>query len=162
MGANHHSQESLRSHLIGTSSILARWQCSDAICSAGLCHSIYGTESFLKVSAALDNREYMKKLIGFEAENLAYLFGAHKKESLWKNLKISTDFSIHNRFTDRRYVISRNELASLITITLANWLEQRPRARIKDQYVRLTEFKSSEEFLPPVAYQEFLCTYNLN
>ena len=50
----------------------------------------------------------------------------------------------------------------MITLTLGNWLEQRPRSRPEDQFIRLNEFKSSKEFLPNIAYQEFLTGYNLN
>ncbi|WP_413291357.1 DUF6817 domain-containing protein [Bdellovibrio sp. HCB337] len=157
-----HSQESLLSHLKGTSRILHNWGCSEAICLAGLCHSIYGTESFLKVSATLDNREYVRNLIGTEGEKLAYLFGAHKKESLWKNLGLSDSFCVHDRFTDQQVIISKPELSGMITITLANWLEQRPRAQAEDQFIRLNEFRSSKEFLPDMAYQDFIRAYNLN
>ena len=156
-----HSHESLRSHLIGTYIILQRWECSEAVCLAGLCHSIYGTESFIKVSTTLDNREYMSKLIGAEAEKLTYLFGAHKKESLWKNLELSDRFHIHDRFTDQQIAISKKELSDMITLTLGNWLEQRPRTRPEDQFIRLNEFKSAKAFLPNISYQEFLTAYNM-
>jgi len=156
-----HSQESLLSHLKGTWSILNHWNCEEATSLAGLCHSIYGTESFLKVSATLDNREYLQSLIGIEAENLAYLFGAHKKDSLWENLNRSGNFSIHDRFVNQSRVISKKELSDLITITLANWLEQRPRCRPEDQFIRQKEFTAAKELLPALAYQEFLTAYGL-
>lgn len=162
ISTTNHSQGSLLSHLKNTHFILRKWNCSEAICLAGLCHSIYGTESFIKASATLDNREYMRGLIGIEAEKLTYLFGAHKKESFWKNLESKGVYLIQDRFTNQQLVISLEEFSALILITLANWLEQRPRCKPEDQFIRQNEFKSSRPFLPRVAYEEFLAAYNLN
>jgi hypothetical protein len=143
-----HSETTLTSHLKGTYEILKRWDCENYICIAGLCHSIYGTESFSKAPATLDNREFMKTLIGQEAEELTYLFGAHQKESLWKNL-------------DRPVIISSKSLSDLITLTLANWLEQRPRVGHKHLLLRREEFLRSRPYLKDVAYNEFLIAYGI-
>lgn len=157
-----HSHDSLLSHLKGTANILNKWNCSSVVCLAGLCHSIYGTESFVKQSATLENRDFMKDLIGVEAENLAYLFGAHKKESLWANLELSSHFNIYDRFAHSVKNISKSELSSLVTITLANWLEQRPRSSIEHQFVRKDEFLKSKNLLPEKAYDDFLLAYELS
>ena len=156
-----HGQTSLISHLRGTHDLLVKWQCSRDTCLAGLCHSIYGTESFSKTPATLDNREYVRSLIGENAERLAYLFGAHIKESLWKNLDRQSDFSIDDRFSGLSTKISRDDLAALITITLANWLEQRPRASSEFQFIRQNEFLGSKSYLPRLGFQDFLEAYGL-
>lgn len=156
-----HSESTLISHLKGTFEILKRWDCENYICMAGLCHSIYGTESFSKASATLDNREFMKTLIGREAEELTYLFGAHQKESLWKNLDGADAFTLHDRFLDRPMIISNKSLSDLITLTLANWLEQRPRVSSEHLLLRKEEFLRSEPYLKDVAYNEFLLAYGL-
>lgn len=43
-----HTNEGFISHLVGTYEILKSWDCSEELCIAGLCHSIYGTESYRK------------------------------------------------------------------------------------------------------------------
>ena len=104
----------------------------------------------------------MKNLIGEEAENLAYLFGAHKKESLWLNIELSNHFNIYDRITDSNINISDFELSSLVTMTLANWLEQRPRSPVEYKYVRKDEFLKSKNLLPPKAYEDFLLAFELS
>jgi hypothetical protein len=156
-----HSETTLTSHLKGTYEILKRWDCENYICMAGLCHSIYGTESFSKTPATLDNREFMNKLIGQEAEELTYLFGAHQKEFLWRNLHRVDSFSLHDRFLDRPLVISSKSLSDLITLTLANWLEQRPRVSPEHLLLRKEEFLRSGPYLKDVAYDDFLIAYGM-
>jgi len=156
-----HGQTTLRAHLKGTHDVLNTWACPRYVCLAGLCHSIYGTESFSKVPATIDNRDYVQGLIGSDAEQLAYLFGAHVKESLWKNLDRAENYSIADRFTNKEIALSEQELSDLITITLGNWLEQRPRANLKHQSLRQEEFLRSERFLPKAGYQDFLSAYGL-
>lgn len=156
-----HSKKTLISHLRGTYEILKKWDCENYICMAGLCHSIYGTESFSIAPATLDNREFMKTLIGQEAEELTYLFGAHQKESLWKNLDSVDVFSVHDRFLNRPLVIPSKSLSDLITLTLANWLEQRPRVNPEYLLLRKDEFLRSRPYLKDVAYDDFLIAYGL-
>lgn len=156
-----HSQSTLLNHLIGTHDILKDWGCPPNICVAGLCHSIYGTESFSKAPATLDNREYVRQLIGNDAESSVYMFGAHRKDSLWNNLDRKHDYSIEDRFTGQSVMILEEELANLITLTLANWLEQRPRASKEYLRIRKEEFLRSKLFLPAKGYQAFLAAYEI-
>lgn len=156
-----HSQSELLNHLRGTASILIEWGCDEPLVLGGLCHSIYGTESFNKESATLENRKFMQELIGIEAERLAYLFGAHKKETLWKNLEETESYSIVDRFTEQSIALVKDDLSRLITLTLANWLEQRPRADEKFKLIRKDEFLASKKILPQKAYADFLKEYGL-
>ena len=156
-----HGQTSLIDHLKGTHDLLSAWQCPQYVCLAGLCHSIYGTESFSKTPATLDNRDYIRTLIGRDAETLAYLFGAHVKETLWTNLDRTEVRFINDRFTNESVPLSDQEFSDLITITLANWLEQRPRAHPKYHFLRQDEFCKSKGHLPEAAYRDFLEAYGL-
>ncbi len=157
-----HSQSNLISHLKGTAEILQKWNCENYICMAGLCHSIYGTESFSTSPATLENRDFVQSLIGFEAERLAYLFGAHKKESLWSNLNTNCDLSIEDRFTNKILNLTNKDFSDLVTLTLANWLEQRPRSAPKYQFIRQEEYLRSVAYLPKIAFQDFLLAYGQN
>lgn len=156
-----HSHAKLVDHLIGTYEITKSWDCPQYLCLAALCHSIYGTESFAKSPATLENRNYMREAIGEEAEQLAYLFGSHVKESLWKNLAGGHSFKITDRFQDQDVEISERNFRDLVTITLANWLEQRPRQESEYLNLRKEEFMRSRTFLPEKAYINFIQAYGL-
>ena len=73
-GKTRHSGRMLYDHLAGTHALLEAWGNSEDICNAGLFHSIYGTKHFRHQSWPLTDRETIRKLIGAQAEELAYLF----------------------------------------------------------------------------------------
>ena len=70
----HSGNRSLLHHLVGVSMILSEGNCSDALCVAGLFHSIYGTVVFRPKMVPMDDRDKIKDLIGIESENLVYQF----------------------------------------------------------------------------------------
>ena len=70
----HSGNRSLLHHLVGVSLILSERECSDALCIAGLFHSIYGTSVFRPKMISMDDRDKIKSLIGIEAENIVYQF----------------------------------------------------------------------------------------
>ena len=70
----HSGNRSLLHHLVGVSLILSERDYSDALCIAGLFHSIYGTSVFHPKMVSMDDRDEIKDLIGVEAENLVYQF----------------------------------------------------------------------------------------
>ena len=115
-----------------------------------------------KQSVPLSDRDYLRELIGVEAEELVYLFGCHVKRTFWDNLEAQDSFSIEDRFTNERIAISRDVFSALVTLTLANWLEQRPRAAKEYQYLRKDEFIRSKSYLPAVAFQAFKDAYGLD
>ncbi|MFA6238066.1 MAG: DUF6817 domain-containing protein [Bacteriovorax sp.] len=156
-----HGDTTLLAHLTGTYDILKKWECEEYLCLAGLCHSIYGTESFSQTPATLENREYLQSVIGPEAEKLAYYFGAHKKGPFWHNLDRESDYVLDDRFTNEKVSLSRKEFSDLVTMTLANWLEQRPREDVKYHFIRQKEFIDSKPYLSAAAYQDFLLAYGL-
>lgn len=156
-----HSDEGLVAHLQGTYDLLKEWGCREELCVAGLCHSIYGTESYRQNPIELSEREDIQKIIGKEPEQLAYLFGAHVKDSLWENLDRDGDYAIRDRLAETTVPLSKGQLADLITLTLANWLEQRPRAPEKYARLREREFRAAEAYLPSKGYEAFTTAYGL-
>ena len=104
-----HTNGGLVKHLKGTFDILKAWECSMDLCNAGLCHSLYGTESYRREPIPLDEREYVRKIIGKNSEHLVYLFGAHVKDSLWENIDKSKDYKIFDRFIEQSTLISKTE-----------------------------------------------------
>ena len=101
---NEHSQRSLLEHLTGTASLLMDWGCSSDIVYAGLCHSIYGTDSYHTVTIAPSKRDEVRALIGEKAETLAWEFG--------------------NRENPRIASFITNNETDLIVIECANLIEQ--------------------------------------
>lgn len=156
-----HSNSSLVNHLIGTYEVLKQWDCSNELCLAGLCHSVYGTESYKKQTVPLEYRNFVKELIGEYAEELTYFFGAHVKEHFWCLLERTENFEIKDRFTGLIVSVTENQISDLVTLTLANWLEQRLRADEKYHFIRQDEFLASERFLPEIAFKDFKTAYKL-
>jgi (p)ppGpp synthase/HD superfamily hydrolase len=99
-----HSGHSLLEHLTGTASLLMDWGCSNDVVLAGLCHSIYGTDSYHTITIDHSKRDEVRSLIGERAEALAWEFGNRK------NPRIAS-------------FISNNE-TDLIVIECANLIEQ--------------------------------------
>lgn len=55
----------------------------------------------------------------------------------------------------------QQELSELITLTLANWLEQRPRSKSEYQFIRQEEFLRSKKYLLKCAFEDFCNAYGL-
>jgi len=102
---NNHSQRSLLEHLTGTASLLMDWGCSSDIVYAGLCHSIYGTDSYHTVTIDPSKRDEVRALIGEKAETLAWEFG--------------------NRKNPRIVSFIQNQETDLVVIECANLIEQK-------------------------------------
>jgi uncharacterized protein (TIGR02466 family) len=70
--ASDHSGRLLSDHLINVYRLLKEEEQSDAVCDAGLFHSIYGTEVYKHSS--VEDRNLICTIIGEEAERLVHLF----------------------------------------------------------------------------------------
>jgi len=120
-----HTHGSLRAHLRGTYDTLARWGCPEPVCTAGLFHSVYGTEKFQKTTIPLDERSAVQTRIGLESERLVHLYALLRRASLYENLDRGWPYAVALR-DDRSEPLSREEFVGLITIDIANRLEQTP------------------------------------
>ncbi|MDF1662989.1 MAG: hypothetical protein P1V97_14535 [Planctomycetota bacterium] len=119
-----HSDRHLLTHLQGTQRILKEWGARPAVCTAGLFHSVYGTESFQTVTIPLDLRPKVIELIGPEAEALAYIFGARENSSFKANKGKQSHFSLRDRFSGDEITIDKQTWSDLCELFLANALEQ--------------------------------------
>jgi hypothetical protein len=118
-----HTHGSLRSHLRGTYDTLAHWGCPEAVCRAGLFHSVYGTEMFQKTTIPLDERSAVQTRIGLESERLVHLYALLRRASLYENLDRGWPYAVALR-DDSSEPLSREEFVGLMTIDVANRLEQ--------------------------------------
>lgn len=104
-----HCDTNLFKHLLGTYKILKDSNRPEYLCWAGLFHSVYETE-YVSFSTNY-TREYVKLLIGEQAEHLVYEF-CNLEPRVTKLLERDGDWS-------------NQVYADLLEIELANMLEQR-------------------------------------
>lgn len=69
-----HTGRTLYDHLVATHDALTVRGEPDHVCLAGLFHSVYGTNAFKQVLVPLSEREAVRKVIGEQAESLAFQF----------------------------------------------------------------------------------------
>lgn len=117
-----HVNGSLYAHLLGTYRLLHSWGCDRAVCLGGLFHSVYGTVFYPLVHVQTTRREEVRRLIGHEAERLAYLFGhIRRPDGLWEALGSG---SINPLCGAVSLAVTPPEAQALLEIECANLLEQ--------------------------------------
>jgi hypothetical protein len=157
-----HSGEDLLNHLAGTYRILRRWGCPESLCVAGLFHSVYGTETFEPAMFTLEQRQQIRDSIGPDAERLAYLYCAATRRSLYDNLDHAAPYRLRTfRRGETTIPISRDCLADLMTLDLANSLEQLSRMRLTHDMVETDRmiYEKAIPLLPGAAIVEMHWVY---
>jgi hypothetical protein len=121
-GVEHNSRERLRPHLEATHDLLREWGARDALCDAGLFHSIYGTEYFQVETAPVTCRDQVRAVIGDEAERLVQLWCFGRRDTL---------APAFTRMQDRRdgswIALEEGQAQDLVDLWIADTLEQLPR-----------------------------------
>ena len=129
-----HFGRPLKDHLIGTHNLLDQWGCSEALCLAGLFHSVYGTGTFKTVTLAAEHRQQLRSLIGEYAESLVYIYCmSDRKKLLMENQSPPFYWVSHNSHEQTR--LSRDVLVDLIALEAANYVEQLPFGTVKTDAV---------------------------
>jgi hypothetical protein len=125
-GETQHSGRTLLEHLSGTWNLMHNAGLRDALCIAGLFHSVYGTNAFRTITVAQQERDTVRNLIGDEAENLAWIFGnIPRPRVLISALTKDGELVLTNRLRDRFIdCISGHTVRELQAIECANLLEQ--------------------------------------
>ncbi|OQR89781.1 hypothetical protein ACHHYP_06051 [Achlya hypogyna] len=70
----HTGEAAFDEHLLGVQNVLRVFGADDDVCTAGLFHSIYGTEGFQGYKLPLHRRPELRKLLGARPERLVWLF----------------------------------------------------------------------------------------
>ena len=123
-----HPSGTLLAHLRGTHDCLARWGCAPYLCAAGLYHSVYSTDAFRTISVPLHDRARVRERIGSEAEALVHLYGTMVRRSLYDTLARGAPYRVVDRTTGADVPLRDvQQLADLMTLDVANRLEQLPR-----------------------------------
>jgi hypothetical protein len=156
-----HSGKDLLHHLTNTYRILRRWGCPQYLCAAGLFHSVYGTESFTHAAFAMRQRQLIRSQIGPEAERLAYLYCIARRRSLYENLERGARYNLRSFRDCTTIQISRECLADLITLDLANSLEQLSRMPLTPEILENDQkiYEKAISLLPGAAIVEMHWVY---
>lgn len=152
----HLNKRSLYSHLLGTYRILKKWNSSEEICLAGLYHSIYGTYSYRKSLVNLEQRGIIKAAIGSDAEKLVYYYCLEDRKHFSYNFEQVNEFKLINYRDNKEIILTQTELSALITIRLADHLEQLPYTR---DYRHQEFYLKAKPFLTQKAYADFLMAH---
>jgi len=124
-GETRHSGRTFFEHLMGTYDLLVAQGAPVYVCLAGLCHSIYGTNAFKHASVPASERKSVIDAIGPKAERLAWIFCACRRPMALVDAFVSGEpYQVINRHSGEAIDLSRRELLDLLTIEVANLVEQ--------------------------------------
>ena len=119
-----HSGRHLLDHLVGVFRLLASWGNSPEVCRAGLFHSIYGTNIFTVQSATFAERAAIRAIIGERAERLAFLFCISERPVAFLRAAAERRYVLDDIVHHQPVVVTPGEIAALLEIEVANFLEQ--------------------------------------
>lgn len=157
-----HSEKTLLDHLENTERILLEWDQKEAVCLAGLLHSVFGTEVFTNILIPDSDRAEITKIVGQEVADLIFYFGImERKHFLAQVSKITEKYFIKNRQTEEIYQISRKTFVDICHIYLANTLEQHPRWPKQLQFREIEEMKAMRNIVNKKAVQDLNKEYRL-
>ena len=125
MGAGEfkHLNGSLAAHLRGTEALLRAWGAREALCLAGLYHAAYGTDGYQPALVSVGMRPKIAALIGEDAEEIAYLYGACLRQVYYPRIGTNSQHMFADRFSDSQYEISVERVCDITELILANELE---------------------------------------
>lgn len=155
-----HSDVDLLAHLIGVHDLLRGWDCGAALCDAGLFHSVYGTEIFPTGAVPQELRPEVRDLIGEEAETLVHLFGTVARSSIFDAAFDGAPFLLESR-SGAQVGVTNAQYGDIAALTVANWLEQRPRFPADSQFNRAREFDAMRPYLAPAPRRALEQAYGL-
>jgi hypothetical protein len=118
-----HLNGPLSEHLRATEKLLREWGNREPLCIAGLYHAVYGTDAIEGRLVGLDYRTTIAGVVGPEAEEIAYLYGACARKSFHGRIGTPQQQLFTDRFTQTEYQITPSQLRDFCELTIANELE---------------------------------------
>ncbi|MGK7878995.1 MAG: DUF6817 domain-containing protein [Crocosphaera sp.] len=155
-----HMDRDLLNHFLGTYQLLKKWGNKESVCLAGLCHALYGTETFPVALVPLEKRQEIADLIGEKAEKLAFYYSIITRQHFIENVKNSDNFAIKSRLDEQVIFITELEFRQLLEIFLADRLEQIFSLNYRFRYQYRSFFMEAKSYLSPLGHREFLIAYN--
>lgn len=157
-GEFEHLNGSLAAHLHGTEALLREWGAREVVCIAGLYHAVYGTDGYNPALAGLDMRKRIAELLGQEAEELAYLYGACNRKAYYPRIGGASQMMFADRFTETEYEITTAQLRDLCELILANELQiaqESEEFRVRHGAILSRLFNRMEGLVSEAGFQAF-------
>lgn len=116
-----HPGGNLYAHLCRVSERLAGLGCGGDVRAAGLTHAVYGTDGFDLALLDRSDRNVLRDLVGADAEELTYLYGACDRSRSWRRL--AETGQVFDRFANRVRTPNAARLRSLVDLSIVNELD---------------------------------------
>jgi uncharacterized protein DUF6817 len=116
-----HPGGTLYSHLCRVEQLLATAGAAPHVQLAGLTHAAYSTDGFDLALIAWTDREPLRAVIGPEAEELVYLYGACDRDRTWPDLV--TTATLHDRFTGQERHLEPGHVGPFVDLSIVNELD---------------------------------------
>ena len=117
-----HAGGSLYVHLHRVAKRLRSLGASDTLVIAGLAHAAYGTDGFpTHLFDWRTERPVLASVIGSEAEQLVYRYGACDRETTWRDL--AEHHTVTDRFTGTSEELGTEDVRDFADLTIVNELD---------------------------------------
>ena len=153
-----HLSGDLLSHLEGTERLLSDWGNHRALCLAGLCHAVYGTDGLPQALVDPGERAVLREIIGEEAEEAVYFYAACDRSVLFASMGRSRAPRYRDRLTGRESSPADDRLRDFIELTFANELDlamREPRFAAENAEFFLDLFRRCRPQASQQAYDTF-------
>jgi hypothetical protein len=118
-----HVNGSFLEHLQGVHDLLKAWGNREALCHAGLFHSIYGSAGFQQSVVSPHDRERVARIIGEEAERAVHMFCACDRKHFHTSLENEGHPEYRDRITGEGRRLEPDEVRDFCEIFLADQLD---------------------------------------
>ena len=116
-----HPGGNLYAHLCRVSERLAVLGCNGDVQAAGLTHAAYGTDGLDLTLLDVADRGVLRDLVGADAEELVYLYGACDRGRTWRGLARTGE--VFDRFSRQVRTPDGGQLRSLVDLSIVNELD---------------------------------------
>ncbi|WP_328342691.1 DUF6817 domain-containing protein [Micromonospora sp. NBC_00421] len=116
-----HPGGTLYAHLCRVGDRLAALGCAHDVQAAGLAHAAYGTDGFDLALLDRADRAVLRDLVGSEAEEIVYLYGACDRKRSWR--KLAETGQVFDRFTGQVSTPDTARLRSFTDLSIVNELD---------------------------------------
>ncbi|MFC7534095.1 DUF6817 domain-containing protein [Actinoplanes sp. GCM10030250] len=116
-----HPGGTLYAHLCRVEERLAKLGHGDDVQAAGLTHAAYSTDGFDLALIFWQERERLRDLVGAEAEELVYLYGACDRDSSWERLAETK--RVTDRFTGDVRELTVEQMTPFADLSIVNELD---------------------------------------
>lgn len=116
-----HVGGTLYAHLCRVHERLVDLGCDPSVQAAGLTHAVYGTDGFDVALLDPTDRGVLRQLVGAEAEELVYLYGACDRQRSWRRL--ATTGQVFDRFANAPHALCRARLRQFVELSIVNELD---------------------------------------